>query len=272
MSRMAVVRRLSTSNRTRFLPTFNLLESIHMNNIKEKIKETYGSIAIQQSKLSCCDSSCSSDEFVNSNYNIEELGKLHIADLGLGCGNPAAYSEMREGMTVVDLGSGAGIDVFIASQHVGTTGNVIGVDMTEQMILRARENALNLGIANVEFRLGDIEHMPIDPETVDLIMSNCVINLVPDKLRAFTEMYRVLKKNGSFIISDMVTTGIMPLEMKNNPESWTSCVAGALDKAAYLDVIAQAGFHDVQILKEKKYERNSTPTFGLYSMTIKGLK
>lgn len=166
----------------------------------------------------------------------------------LGCGIPVEYADLRAGETVVDLGSGAGGDVIRAAQRVGPRGRAIGVDMTAEMIWRARENARPLGIANAEFRLGEIEQLPLPDGAADVVISNCVINLVPDKLRAFREAFRVLKPGGRLVISDMVSRGPLPEEIRRNPDAWAACIAGASDLDEYLNMLRAAGFSQVELL------------------------
>jgi arsenite methyltransferase len=250
-----------------------------MTNLKEVIKERYGKIVEDSTadagccgitSSSCCGpspSSCMADE-----YDPEIVNEFASANLGLGCGAPTKEAGIKEGMTVLDLGSGAGIDVFISSKYVGDTGKVIGLDMTEAMVKRARENAHTLGITNVEFHLGEIENMPIPSNSIDRIISNCVLNLVPDKSKAFAEIYRVLKPGGAFIVSDVVSTGTIPEEIRNNPDLWAGCIAGATDVKEYLNIIATAGFTNVEILKQKPYPQLSSKEYMLLSVTIKGVK
>jgi len=171
----------------------------------------------------------------------------------LGCGNPVALANLREGETVLDLGSGGGIDVFLASKKVGKSGKVIGVDMTKEMLERAKASALKNGYSNVEFRLGEIESLPIEDETVDTIISNCVINLSPDKLKVFKEAFRVLKPNGKLMVSDIVTNGELPEDVRKSFDAWAGCIAGALEKNEYLHTIKKAGFISVKIISEKTY-------------------
>lgn len=242
-----------------------------MEHIKSAVKDRYAKIATAPSRKSCCGDG-SVDVVINKHYSPNELGDVQIAYLGLGCGSPTAFSEIKEGMHILDLGSGAGIDVFIASKHVGPAGKVIGLDMTPEMIERAKHNAETLEIHNVEFRLGEIEQMPVDTNSIDLVISNCVINLVPDKSRAFAEIYRVLKPGGTFSISDMVTVGTMPEAVRNNPELWSGCVAGALDKGEYLNLIAGAGFKNVEVVKETKDSTCSADNLKLSSITVKAVK
>ena len=174
-------------------------------------------------------------------------GHVEEADLGLGCGLPTQFAGLAPGQTVVDLGSGAGNDVFIARAAVGEAGRVIGVDMTPEMIAKARENAARRGFANVEFRLGDIEALPVEDASADVVVSNCVLNLVPDKAKAFAEIFRVLKPGGRFCISDIVIQGTLPAKLQEMAELYVGCVAGALSREAYMGIIAKAGFRAVEV-------------------------
>lgn len=239
-----------------------------MDQIKTHIQETYGKIA---SEGRGCGSSCGcSDASMSDAYM--DLGATAIADLGLGCGLPTEFAMMEEGMTILDLGSGAGIDVFLASKQIGPTGKAIGIDMTPQMIERSRANAHTLGIRNVEFRLGEIEQLPVEPNCIDRVISNCVLNLVPDKNRAFAEIYRVLRPGGLFIVSDIVTRGTMPQELQNNPAMWAECISGAIEKEHYIDIISQTGFRQIEVLKERRYMIFSSNDFSLLSITMRGAK
>ncbi len=242
------------------------------SEIKQVVKEKYGAIASSPTKKSCCGTGASDVTFMEKGYTADDLADIKIADLGLGCGTPTAYSGLKEGMTILDLGSGAGIDVFIASKQLGSTGKAIGVDMTEQMVTRAKENALRLGVTNVEFRLGEIENLPVETSTIDRVISNCVINLVPDKSVAFKEIHRTLKPGGSFIISDIVTTGTMPEHIRHDAELYAGCVSGAMDMDAYISIITKAGFNNIEVMEKKSHPKFSTDAFGLYSITIKGIK
>lgn len=181
-------------------------------------------------------------------------GHVDEADLGLGCGLPTQYAGLAPGQTVVDLGSGAGNDVFIARAAVGATGRVIGIDMTPEMIDKSRQNAARRGFGNVEFRLGDIEALPIDTVSADVVVSNCVLNLVPDKKRAFAEIFRVLKPGGRFCVSDIVLEGALPAELRKAAELYVGCVAGALGRTEYLRLIDEAGFAAVEVKSSKKLE------------------
>ena len=228
------------------------------NQIKEIVKEKYSAIADQkrEQNLSSC---CGATESCNDDlYNImsDDYSKLEgynpDADLGLGCGLPTEFAQIKKGDTVIDLGSGAGNDVFIARRIVGETGSVIGIDFTEKMIDRARENAKKLGYRNVEFRHGDIESMPVFSNKADVVVSNCVLNLVPNKHKAFSEIYRVLKPGSHFSISDIVITGgTLPEKWKQVAELYAGCVAGAMQKQEYLDIIKEAGFENITLQKEK---------------------
>lgn len=224
--------------------------------IKEMVKQKYSEIALQDqdtNATSCCGSGgCSTEVYniMNDEYNHLK-GYNPDADLKLGCGLPTEFAKIKKGNTVVDLGSGAGNDCFVARHETGELGKVIGIDFTEAMIGKARTNAEKLGYNNVEFRLGDIENIPISADVVDVVVSNCVMNLVPDKPKAFSEVYRILKTNGHFSISDIVLTGDLPERIKNAAEMYAGCVASAIQKDAYLQIIKDAGFKNITIQKEK---------------------
>lgn len=224
--------------------------------IKEMVKEKYSEIAAQdkdQNLSSCCGASCCSDEVYNimsDDYTTLE-GYNPDADLGLGCGLPTQFAKIKKGDVVIDLGSGAGNDCFIARQETGAEGKVIGIDMTEAMIKRARTNADRAGFNNVEFRLGEIEKMPLSSNTADVIVSNCVLNLVPNKRKAFEELHRVLKPGGHFSISDIVLTGELPEKILQAAEMYAGCVAGAIQKDEYLRLITELGFENISLQKEK---------------------
>lgn len=227
--------------------------------IKELVKEKYGQIANQgftENATSCCGAtaSCCGDEVYNivaDDYNELE-GYNPDADLGLGCGLPTAFAKIKDGDTVIDLGSGAGNDCFVARKAVGVNGKVLGIDFTEQMITKARENAEKLGFNNVEFRHGDIDNMPVISNKADVIVSNCVLNLVPNKHKVFSEIYRVLKPGGHFSISDIVLQGFLPEKWKHVAELYAGCVAGAIQKNEYLSMIEEAGFENITLQKEKE--------------------
>ena len=224
--------------------------------LKAIVREKYSQIALQDKDTnasSCCGSGCCSTEIaniMNDDYSALE-GYASDADLGLGCGLPTVFAKIRKGDTVIDLGSGAGNDCFVARAEVGETGKVIGIDFTEAMIEKARNNAERLGFNNVEFRQGDIEHMPIGPNRADVVVSNCVLNLVPNKDAVFAEIFRVLKPGGHFSISDVVLVGELPLALQKDAEMYAGCVAGAIQKEEYLRLIQKNGFSNVQVQKEK---------------------
>ena len=233
-----------------------------MNNeleIKNLVREKYAAIAEQskdQNATSCCGatSSCCGDEV----YNImaDDYTKLEgynaDADLGLGCGLPTEFAKIKTGDTVIDLGSGAGNDAFIARSFVGENGKVLGIDFTQAMIKRARENADKLKLNNVEFRLGDIDDMPVTSNYADVIVSNCVLNLVPNKHKVISEIYRVLKPGGHFSISDIVLEGELPAKWKEVAELYAGCVSGAIQKQVYLEMIEATGFKNIILQKEKE--------------------
>lgn len=224
--------------------------------IKELVREKYTEIASQpkQKNYSSC---CGATESCNEVYSImaDEYSNLEgynpDADLGLGCGLPTEFAKMKEGDTVVDLGSGAGNDAFIARRIVGERGRVIGIDMTEKMIELSKANVAKLGYKNVEFRHGDIDSMPLFSDKADVIVSNCVLNLAPNKYKVFGEIFRVLKPGGHFSISDIVLHGELPEKWKEVAELYAGCVAGAIQKQDYLGIIKEAGFTDITIQKEK---------------------
>ena len=232
-----------------------------MNNdsqLKQLVKEKYSEIANQSKDTnasSCCGatSACCGDDV----YNImaDDYSKLEgynpEADLGLGCGLPTEFAKIKEGDTVIDLGSGAGNDAFVARKLTGEKGKVIGIDFTDAMITRARDNAEKLGLNNVEFRQGDIEDMPVTANKADVIVSNCVLNLVPNKHKVFSEVYRVLKPGGHFSISDIVLEGELPAKWKEVAELYAGCVSGAIQKEEYLGIIDDAGFKNITLQKDK---------------------
>ena len=226
------------------------------DQIKQRVKEKYSEIALQekeQNLSSCCGGSCCSGEV----YNImaDDYAKIEgynpDADLGLGCGLPTQFAKIKPGDVIVDLGSGAGNDCFIARAETGASGKVIGIDMTEAMIDRARINAEKLGYHNVEFRLGEIEKLPLSSNVADVIVSNCVLNLVPDKKKAFSEMHRILKPGGHFSISDIVLAGTLPLRILQTAEMYAGCVAGAIQQEEYFGIIRELGFENIELQKEK---------------------
>ena len=228
-------------------------------DIKDIVREKYGNIAATSG--SCCPSaSCCGDGSAlvqvgqRIGYSEAELTAVpEGANLGLGCGNPIALASLQEGEAVLDLGSGAGFDCFLAADRVGPAGRVIGVDMNPEMLERARENARKDGIENVEFRQGDIESLPVEDGSVDVIISNCVINLAPDKIRVFKEAFRVLKPGGRIMVSDIVLTRPLPDALKNSVAAYIGCVAGASLKEDYLGAMRQAGFEGVTVQSEAPF-------------------
>lgn len=226
-------------------------------NIKEVVRSKYNQIATQSKQVnesSCCGSTGCCDTidyavFADDYTSLEGYNK--DADLGLGCGLPTEFANIQKGDTVLDLGSGAGNDCFVARSVVGEEGRVIGLDFAPAMLRKARENAEKLGFENVEFIKGDIEEMPIESKTVDVIVSNCVLNLVPDKQKAFSQMYRVLKNGGHFCISDVVLLGDLPESLVKDAEMYAGCVSGAIQKENYLNVVKEAGFTNINVQKEK---------------------
>lgn len=234
--------------------------NIQKKEIKEIVKEKYSKIATQskeQNETSCCGcgDSCNDVVYTIFSDNYDKLeGYNPDADLGLGCGIPTEFAQIKKGDTVLDLGSGAGNDCFVARAIVGTEGKVIGLDFSDAMLEKARENVKKLGFTNVEFVKGDIEEMPIASDLVDVVVSNCVLNLVPDKEKAFSQIYRVLKPNGHFSISDVVLKGELPKGVKEDAVMYAGCVSGAIQKEEYLEVIEKVGFKNVTIHKEKEIQ------------------
>jgi arsenite methyltransferase len=224
--------------------------------IKEDVRKRYGSVAIQSGSGCGCGCGPSAAETMSTRvgYSTEELGSLpEGANLGLGCGNPLALASLEAGETVLDLGSGAGIDAFLAAKRVGASGRVIGVDMTPEMLAKARANAEKGGYTNVEFREGEIEQLPVEDESVDVVISNCVINLSPDKNAVFSEIVRVLKPGGRFYISDIVLERPLPASVTRSAAAYSACVAGALLKDEYLSKMRASGLREVRIVHEAKY-------------------
>ena len=228
--------------------------------IKKIVREGYGRIAKQGScgcgsASSCCGNTSAVQEISKSiGYTERELNAVpEGSNLGLGCGNPVALASLREGETVIDLGSGAGFDCFLAAEKVGKTGRVIGVDMTPQMLEKARENARQGNYENVEFRLGEIDNLPVADNSADIIISNCVINLAPDKSRVFKEAYRVLKPGGRLMVSDMVLLKELPDFIRNSVAAYVGCISGALMKDEYLGAIKSSGFQEVKVIDETPF-------------------
>ena len=233
--------------------------------IKEAVRDRYAGHATEgtsccspkgklASAASCCGSGSGTSVSEQLGYAAEDLSDIPAgADLGLGCGNPLALLALREGETVVDLGSGAGIDCFLAARRVGPAGRVIGVDMTPEMVARARKNAADWPLGNVEFRLGEIEHLPVADGSVDVIISNCVVNLVPDKRQVFADAFRVLKAGGRLSVSDIVLLGEVPLAIRDSVEAYVSCLSGAIMRDEYLGLLAEAGFEDVRVTESRAF-------------------
>ena len=239
---------------------FYVVIKMEDKKIKEFVKERYSKIVTKEENscgCSCCGGSEDNSVIKRAEevgYTMEEIKSIPSdAVFGLGCGNPTALAEINPGETVLDLGSGGGIDVFLAANKVGEEGKVIGVDMTPEMVETAVKNAKEGGYENVEFKHGEIENLPVENNIIDVIISNCVINLTPNKSNAFKEAFRVLKPNGRILVSDIVTEGEIPLEIRKNFEAWAGCIAGALDKQEYLETIRNAGFNEVEIVSEKAY-------------------
>ncbi len=224
--------------------------------LKELVRQKYSEIALQdkdENQASCCGATCCSTEVYNimSDDYTELNGYNPDADLGLGCGLPTQFAQIKKGDVVIDLGSGAGNYAFIARAETGETGKVIGIDFTEAMIDKARANAEKLGFNNVEFRYGDIEKMPVTANTADVIVSNCVLNLVPNKDAVIKDIYRVLKPGGHFSISDVVLAGELPEALRKDAEMYAGCVAGAIQKEVYLELIELNGFKNITVQKQK---------------------
>lgn len=261
--------------------------------LKQLVKDKYTEIALQskeQNESSCCGSGCCSTEvysIMSDDYTQLE-GYNADADLGLGCGLPTEFAQIKTGDTVIDLGSGAGNDCFIARSIVGETGKIIGIDFTEAMIIKARENAAKLNYSNVQFRMGEIEHLPVPDNYADVIVSNCVLNLVPDKAAAFSEIFRVLKPGAHFSVSDIVLEGELHDSLKEAAEMYAGCISGAIQKDTYINLIKEKKFTDVIIQKEKvisipkdilsqylspqEVEAYNQSHAGIYSITVFGVK
>ena len=239
-------------------------------DIRIVVREKYGEIAKGTSTCGCGPSCCGGGEGVagekiaeHIGYSAQELAEIPSgANLGLGCGNPLAHASVKPGDVVLDLGSGAGMDAFLAAHEVGPTGRVIGVDMTPEMVERAGENARRIGATNVEFRLGEIERLPVADAEVDVIISNCVINLSTDKPSVFAEAFRVLKPGGRMVVSDLVLNRPIPDDIRHSVEAYVGCVAGAAMKDEYLYLIGRAGFRDIEVVEERSY--GDAEVFGGY--------
>lgn len=222
--------------------------------MKTNVREKYAEIALQSREnnaASCCGVGTAGTYTIMSDSYANLKGYNPDADLGLGCGLPTAFADIREGDTVIDLGSGAGNDCFVARAETGAEGKVIGIDFTPEMIRRARSNAEKLGFNNVEFRQGDIEDMPVNDHSADVVVSNCVLNLVPDKRKVFSEIHRVLRPGGHFSISDVVLSGDLPETLRQSAEMYAGCVSGAIQMEEYLRLIQEAGFQELKVQKQK---------------------
>jgi len=226
---------------------------MEITEIKEAVKKAYTNVLNERDGGCCSTDCCGTGESIADDYT-NQSGYSAEADYGLGCGIPTEFAAIKKGDTVLDLGSGAGNDVFIASRTVGESGKVIGLDMTEAMIDKANSNKKKLGITNAEFILGEIEEMPLQNASIDVVLSNCVLNLVPDKAKAFQEIYRVLKGGGHFTISDIVVSGQLPEKILKTAEMYAGCIAGAMLKDEYVKTISETGFKDIKIFKEKSIE------------------
>lgn len=230
------------------------------NQLREIVRQKYAEI-VESSSGDCCSGSCCG-ESQDGGLGYSMIGEAYDgvagyvadADLKLGCGVPVEHAGMEPGQTVLDLGSGAGLDAFVSRKEVGSAGHVIGVDMTAGMIAKARENVGKLGYENVEFRLGEIEHLPVVNDSVDVVISNCVLNLVPDKKQAFSEIFRVLKPGGHFCISDIVSSAALPEWASEIAAAYSGCVSGAIPRPEYLETIRKAGFSDIEIASERRVE------------------
>jgi len=260
--------------------------------IKQVVKEKYGEIAAKNQQGCSCGCNSKSNKIVGYTIMQDEYdhidGYVADADLGLGCGVPTEYAGIKIGDTVVDLGSGAGNDVFVARSIAGDEGKVIGIDFTEEMIHKANVNKLRVGFNNVEFKLGEIENIPLETNNADVVISNCVLNLVPDKGEAFKEIYRILKPGAHFCVSDIVLKGELPAGLTKSAEMYAGCVAGALQQDEYLGVIQKTGFTNIEIkrtkvielpddvlreyLSDAEIEKFKQNNIGIFSITVVGYK
>lgn len=260
--------------------------------IKQVVKEKYGEIAAKNQPGCGCGCGSKSNKIVGYTIMQDEYdhmdGYVADADLGLGCGVPTEYAGIKKGDTVVDLGSGAGNDVFVARSITGDEGKVIGIDFTLEMIGKAMANKLKVGYANVDFKLGEIENIPLEKDLADVVISNCVLNLVPDKNKAFAEIYRILKPGAHFCVSDIVIRGELPAGLKKSAEMYAGCVAGALQQDEYLGIIEESGFKNIEIkqtkvielpddvlknyLSNSEIENFKKNNVGIFSITVVGFK
>ena len=248
------------------------------DELRNAVRDRYAAIA-EAARASAgktgCGCGCGKDPgelLTLFDYGEINAGIVEGADLGLGCGVPTRYAALQPGEVVLDLGSGGGLDVFVAAAEVGPEGSVIGVDMTPDMVELARRNAEQGGYQNVEFRLGEIEHLPLADASVDVVISNCVINLAPDKAAVFGEVARVLKPGGRFCLSDMVSYGTMPPEIRDDIRAYTGCIAGTVEREAYLGLLVDAGLREVMVVEEQPVAPYDGPEWGIVSATITGRK
>jgi len=242
-------------------------------SIKKIVKESYAKVAESNCGCSCNCGQADNEALAKSiGYSDTEIKSCPGANLGLGCGNPTALGEIKEGYIVLDLGSGAGFDCFLAAKKVGKSGKVIGVDMTEQMITKAKANAQKYGYTNVEFRFGEIEELPVQDNSVDVIISNCVINLSPEKFKVFKEAYRVLKTGGRMFVSDMVLLKELSEAQRNDKELIAGCVGGAILKNDYLKLIKEAGFEATILSEDKNISKKQYKGFPVESLKLKARK
>ena len=248
------------------------------DEVKKIVREGYAKVAKGTGRASgpvssCCGTPTPRETSKRMGYSDEEMSAAPDgANLGLGCGNPVALASMKPGETILDLGSGAGFDCFLAAKQVGSKGRVIGVDMTPEMLDKARENASKAGVANVEFRLGEIENLPVADNAVDAVISNCVINLAPDKTRVFAEAFRALKPGGRLMVSDLVLTAPLPKKVQDSISAYVGCLAGAALKTDYLRAIEQAGFEKVQIASEQPFPVDMIVSDPTAQAVVKDLK
>ena len=256
--------------------------------LKTMVKDKYAGLAVKSQSCCCGGSSKIVGYTIMQDEYDNQKGYVPEADLKLGCGMPTEYAGIKEGDTVVDLGSGAGNDVFVARALVGEKGSVIGVDFTPEMIAKAERNKSKLGYQNVEFRLGEIEAIPLDENTANVVVSNCVLNLVPNKEKAFKEMFRIIKSGGHFCVSDIVIRGSLPAELQKSAEMYAGCVAGAIQQEDYINLLKEVGFVNVEIKKTKtielpdevlvqylskdKMQELRTSQVGIFSITVVGYK
>jgi arsenite methyltransferase len=258
------------------------------NQIKEMVKEKYAGLAVKNQSCCCGENSKIVGYTVMQDEYDNQKGYVPEADLKLGCGMPTEYAAIKEGDTVVDLGSGAGNDVFVARALVGEKGSVVGIDFTPEMVAKAERNKTKLGYTNVEFRLGEIELIPMKENIANVVVSNCVLNLVPNKEKAFKEMFRIIKSGGHFCVSDIVIRGNLPPELKKSAEMYAGCVAGAIQQEEYINLLEEVGFVNVEVKKTKtidlpdevlaqyltkdKIQEFRSSKVGIFSLTVVGYK